>query len=112
MASLLDTLDDLALLIARAEKSVQGRTFDELIANDEAYDALTYRLAMIGETSKKLPNEIKARHPHLPWREKATFRNFASHDYFGVDAQLVWQAAMSLERIKTMVREEICKGQE
>ena len=112
MASLLDTLDDLALLIARAEKSVQGRTFDELIANDEAYDALTYRLAMIGETSKRLPNEIKARHPHLPWREMATFRNFASHDYFGVDAQLVWQAAMSLEPIKTMVREEICKGQE
>ncbi|WP_336975225.1 hypothetical protein [Sphingobium aromaticiconvertens] len=44
MAGLLDTLDDLALLIARAEKSVKGRTFDELVANDEAYDALTYRL--------------------------------------------------------------------
>ncbi len=77
------------------------------MANDEAYDALTYRLAMIGETSKKLPNEIKARHPQLPWREMATFRNFASHDYFGVDAQLVWQAAMSLEPIKTMVVAEI-----
>ncbi len=107
MAGLLDILDDLALLIARAEKSVEGRTFDALVANDEAYDALTYRLAMIGETSNKLPDEIKARHPHLPWREMATFRNFASHDYFGVDAQLVWQAAMSLEPIKAMVAEEI-----
>lgn len=101
MAGLLDTLDDLALLIARAEKSVQGRTFD----------ALTYRLAMIGETSKKLPDEVKARHPHLPWREMATFRNFASHDYFGVDPQLVWQAAMSLEPIKAMVREEAARCQ-
>ena len=89
MADLQDTLDDLALLIARAEKSVRDRTFDELVANDEAYDALTYRLAMIGETSKKLPDELKQRHPHLPWREMATFRNFASHDYFGVDAHLV-----------------------
>lgn len=42
MAGLPDILDDLASLIARAEKSVQGRTFDELLANDEAYDALTY----------------------------------------------------------------------
>lgn len=106
MAGLPDTLDDLALLIARAESSVRDRTFDTLVTNDEAYDALTYRLAMIGETSKKLPDEIKARHPHLPWREMATFRNFASHDYFGIDARLVWQAAMSLAPIKAMVIEE------
>jgi len=112
MAGLLDTLDDLALLISRAEKSVQGRTFDELVANDEAYDALTYRLAMIGETSRKLPENIKTRHAHLPWREMATFRNFASHDYFGVDANLVWQAAMSLEPIKAMVIEEIARCSE
>lgn len=112
MASLQDTLDDLALLIARAEKSVHGRTFDELVANDEAYDALTYRLAMIGETSKKLPDALKERHPHLPWREMATFRNFASHDYFGVDAHLVWQAAMSLQPIRVMVFEEkaLCRA--
>jgi len=112
MAGLLDTLDDLALLIAKAEKSVAGRTFDQLVANDEAYDALTYRLAMIGETSKKLPDEIKSRHPHLPWREMATFRNFASHDYFGIDAHLVWQAAMSLEPVKTMIREEMDRCQQ
>lgn len=100
------------MLITRAERSVQGRTFDDLVANDEAYDALTYRLAMIGETSKKLPAEIKDRHSHLPWREMATFRNFASHDYFGVDAQLVWQAAMSLAPIKAMVQSELAKLQD
>ncbi len=107
MASLADTLDDLLMLISRAERSVEGRTFDDLVANEEAYDALTYRLAMIGETSKKLPEELKARHPHLPWREMTTFRNFASHDYFGIDARLVWQAAMSLAPIKDMAETEI-----
>jgi uncharacterized protein with HEPN domain len=112
MAGLLDALDDLALLIARAEKTVNARTFDELVANDEAYDALTYRLAMIGETSKKLPDALKSRYPHLPWREMATFRNFASHDYFGVDAHLVWQAAMSLEPIRAMVLEETARWRE
>lgn len=106
MADLRDTLDDLALLISRAEQSVTDRTFDDLVANDEAYDALTYRLAMIGETCKKLPDELKTRHPHLPWREMATFRNFASHDYFGVDANLVWQAAKSLGPIRAMMLEE------
>ena len=106
MSDLIDTLEDLALLLSRAEQSVKGRTFEDLIANEEAYDALTYRLAMVGETCKKLPEDLKERHPHLPWREMSTFRNFASHDYFGIDAHLVWQAAMSLEPIKVMMLEE------
>ena len=110
MSRLQDTLDDLGLLIARAEQSVAGRTFDDLVGNAEAYDALTYRLAMIGETCKKLPHDLKARHPDLPWREMATFRNFASHDYFGIDARLVWQAAMSLEPIKAMMIEETARA--
>lgn len=42
----------------------------------------------------------------------ATFRNFASHDYFGIDARLVWQAAMSLEPIKAMVTEESARCSE
>lgn len=67
---------------------------------------------MIGETCKKLADTIKARHPHLSWQEMATFRNFANHDYFGVDAHLVWQAATSLDPIKTMMLEEITCLQE
>jgi uncharacterized protein with HEPN domain len=39
----------------------------------------------------------------------ATFRNFASHDYFGVDANLVWQAARSLAPVKAMMLEEIAR---
>lgn len=45
---------------------------------------------MIDETCKKSPDDLKARYPDLPWRGMATFRNFASHDYFGIDARLVW----------------------
>lgn len=108
MADVRDTLDELALLIARAEHSVTNRTFDELVANDEVYDALTCRPAMIGQ-NKKLSDEIKARHAHLPWREMATFRNFASHDYFGVAANLVWQAARSLGPVKAMMLDEIAR---
>jgi len=44
--------------------------------------------------------------------EMATFRNFASHDYLGVDAHLVWRAAMSLEPIKAMVVEKTARGRQ
>ncbi len=35
-----------------------------------------------------------------------TFRNFASHDYFGLDANLVWKAAMGLTAVKEMLEAE------
>jgi len=50
MASTADTLDDLALLISRVEESLENRSFEDFSRSSEAYDALTYRLAMIGET--------------------------------------------------------------
>jgi uncharacterized protein with HEPN domain len=106
MAAIADILDDLELLIGRVKESVSNRSYEQLIGNSEAYDALTYRLAMIGETSKKLPSDLKSRHPALPWREMATFRNFASHDYFGIDANLVWRAAQSLGPIEVMIDSE------
>lgn len=59
MAAVADILDDLALLIARVQASVDGRSYEQLVENAEAYDALTYRLAMVGETCKKLPEDLK-----------------------------------------------------
>lgn len=106
MAAVADILDDLALLIARVQASVDGRSYEQLVEDAEAYDALTYRLAMVGETCKKLPEDLKKRHPLVQWREMATFRNFASHDYFGVDGNLVWRAAQSLGPVETMMNEE------
>lgn len=106
MSGVADTLDDLAVLIARVRESVDGRTYEQLIENAEAYDALTYCLAMVGETCKKSPEDTKIRHPSVQWREMATFRNFASHDYFGIDGNLVWRAAQSLGPVEMMMNEE------
>ena len=91
------------------EQSLANRKFEDFLANAEAYDALTYRLAMIGETCKNLPDEVKGRHPQVPWREMATFRNFASHDYFGIDCNLVWKAAHELDRVKAMLAMELAR---
>lgn len=74
MASAAEILDDLAFLIVRVEESIKGSAYNDLTANAEAYGALIYRLAMVGETCKKLPDEIKVRRPVIRWHEIATFR--------------------------------------
>ncbi len=46
---------------------------------------------VIGESVTKLSQEIKNLHPHIPWAKIKDFRNIVAHNYFGVDAEEVWQ---------------------
>ena len=61
-------------------------------AEDEAqlaFDALLYRLVVIGEAVKALPADLLARQPLVPWREVARLRDLLAHHYYRVDAQII-----------------------
>jgi uncharacterized protein with HEPN domain len=47
-------------------------------------------LEIIGEATKNLSRELKAKHREIPWREIAGMRNKLIHEYFGVKLELVW----------------------
>ena len=42
-------------------------------------------LEIIGEASKKLPENVKATQPDIEWRKVTGMRDKLIHDYFGVD---------------------------
>lgn len=54
-----------------------------------AFDALLYRLMVIGEAAKALPAELLALQPLVPWREIAKLRDLLAHHYYRVDAQVI-----------------------
>jgi len=47
-------------------------------------------LEIIGEASKKIPDDFKQKYSHLEWRAIAGMRNRLIHGYFGVDYSIVW----------------------
>lgn len=61
---------------------------------------------MLGEITGKLPDVVKERHPDIPWNKIRGLRNVASHDYFSIMPDMVWEGTRSLEPIKQMIREE------
>ncbi|MFT3968460.1 MAG: DUF86 domain-containing protein [Sphingobium sp.] len=75
-------LEELAELIRRIETSVAGKSLADVLADADCYDANTFRLAAIGETSARLSSDLKGRHGELNWRAMVAFRNVVSHDYF------------------------------
>ena len=45
----------------------------------------------MGKRVGKLPEEIKLLHTEVEWQDIKDFRNLLVHEYFGIDANLVWE---------------------
>jgi uncharacterized protein with HEPN domain len=84
-------LEDILQAMERAEEFVQGITFEHFLADDKTASAAIRKLEIIGEAAKQIPDDIRRKHPELPWGEMAGMRDRLIHAYFGVDYHLVWR---------------------
>jgi len=98
----LDYLNDILDSILKISRFIEDMSFDEFQTDEKTQYAVIRALEIIGEASKKIPSEIKERSPDIPWREMTGMRDKLIHDYFGVDAEVVWKTAaediLSLEK--------------
>jgi len=53
-------------------------------------DAVLRNFEIIGEASKNISTEIKHKYLNVPWDEMYRLRNRISHEYFGIDHQIIW----------------------
>ena len=58
-------------------------------------DAVNRRFEIIGEATKRLSAEMRAKLPDIPWQLAAGLRDVLIHDYDDVNTDIVWRAAMS-----------------
>lgn len=79
--------------IALVEQYTRGLSFDAFSASIEKQDAVVRRLAVIGEAVKGVPEDFRARHPEVPWRDIAGARDILIHEYFRIDLDLAWVMA-------------------
>lgn len=69
-----------------------GRTCDDLVADWQATAALERYFEIVGEAVKRLPADLRERHPSVPWKEIAGTRDHLSHGYDNVDHRVLWEA--------------------
>ena len=102
-------LEDLLELVQRVQASVAGKSLEAFTADQDCYDANAFRLAAIGESTGRLSDELKGRHPEMGWRAMIGFRNVVSHDYFGISPDYVWAALHDLDRLKSVCSLELSR---
>jgi len=101
-------LGDIARNIELARSFVAGLNFDAFRADRRTVYAVTRCLEIVSEASRKLPSDVKARHPYIPWADIASAGNVYRHDYEDVMDEIVWRTVQrSLEALATAINIEL-----
>ena len=82
-------LDEIDYILAQ----IPNTDFDSFVKNATLKRAFVRSIEIIGEASKKLPENVKSKQPDIEWRKVAGMRDRLIHDYFGVDYTIVWDVA-------------------
>jgi uncharacterized protein with HEPN domain len=70
---------------------VKGKTRGDLEA-DRLLNLSTIRLLeILGEAANRVPAEIRANYPDIPWQQLIGLRNRLIHAYNHVDLDIIWQ---------------------
>lgn len=83
-------LDDISEAVSRIRSYTEGLGLEQFRADAKTVDAVIRNLEVIGDAAKKLPEEIKQKDSPAEWRKIAGLRDILSHEYFGIDSDMIW----------------------
>ena len=99
-------LEDLLLAMNRIAEYIEGMSFIDFKRDYKTVDAVIRNFEIIGEAANNIPEEIKAKHPKVEWKECVGFRNFLIHGYFMVSLETVWDTIQkNLPQLKEHVKD-------
>ena len=104
-------LRDMLRHIDLAEQFARGHSYESLRDNLQPLYAVIRSLEIISEASRRLSDELKARHAGIPRREMAAAGNFYRHNYEDVTPRRVWKTLLEdLPPLRASVDQELKRG--
>jgi uncharacterized protein with HEPN domain len=84
------TLNQILVTAREAVEIAQGKTREDLDQDRLLNLALARLLEIIGEAANRVPDDIQAKYPELPWLQMNGLRNRLIHAYDEVDFDILW----------------------
>jgi len=85
-----ERLQDIVDAITKIDRFVAGKSFEDFNTDALVHDAVVRNLEIISEASRHIPAELRAKLPHIAWREIADFGNVLRHGYEMVNDSILW----------------------
>jgi uncharacterized protein with HEPN domain len=76
--------------IAEIESFVAGKSYNDYRASALLRRGVERDIEIISEASRRVPADLLARHPKIPWHQIAAIGNILRHAYRAVDSSIIW----------------------
>jgi uncharacterized protein with HEPN domain/predicted nucleotidyltransferase len=76
--------------IAGIEQAVRGKTLDDFRADWLLRHGVQRGIEIISEAARRIPPELQARQPNIPWAQIMGIGNVLRHEYHRVSDTLIW----------------------
>ncbi len=84
-------IEDMILACEHIAEYTDDMDFEMFRKNNLVVDAVIRNFEIIGEAAKHIPSYVRLKYPQIPWKKMIGMRNLISHEYFGVDYEMVWE---------------------
>ncbi len=85
-----DYAADMLTSCEEVREFTHGLDFAGFCADRRTINAVIRSLEVLGEAAKRIPEDVRARYPGIPWRRMTGMRDKLIHEYSGVDLEIVW----------------------
>jgi uncharacterized protein with HEPN domain len=97
-------LDDIFDAIANAERVLQDKTFHDFEGDWLLRRGLERAIEIISEASRRIPEDLRALRPEIPWQEIASIGNILRHRYHSISMPIIWEVLQKdLPPLKTAI---------
>jgi len=105
-------LTDIVEAVELIRGELAGMTLQSLESDKRTRWLVERGIEIISEASRHLTEELKARHPEIPWSKVAGIGNVLRHEYERVAHDVLWRVVHGdLPPLEVVCREELARLQ-
>ena len=85
-----ERLEHMLEAMNRISNYADGKTKEEIVADNISFYGLVKNIEIVGESAYKLTKEFRKEHPDTPWDDIVKMRHVLIHDYYQIDEDTVY----------------------
>ncbi|MFI4861414.1 MAG: DUF86 domain-containing protein [Phycisphaerales bacterium JB063] len=85
---------DMLEFSTKAHEKAAAAGKERFIEDEDLQVVVSHWILLLGEAAARIEAEDRAKHPALPWKQMLGMRNRIVHEYFAIDAEIVWKTAI------------------